>query len=105
MTPLKPSAFPVLHRAFAAYLHEDFLEEYATPAAALRAFLQDAAPPERARFVKESKRFVARTAAFDFNEVLALLAHLGCRWAPPSREALVALFADVTDPLPDVHRT
>lgn len=105
MTSLKPSAFPELHRAFAAYLHEDLLKEHGTPAAALRAFLEDATPAERTRFVKESKQFLARTAALDFSEVLALLARLGCRWTPPSREALAALLADVTDPrLPSAER-
>ena len=37
--------------------------------------------------------------------VLAVLAQLACRWTPRSREALVALLADVTDLRSEVRRT
>jgi hypothetical protein len=104
VTTLKPSDFPELQRVFAAYLHEDFGDQHGTPAAALRAFLQDANRTERERFRREAKQFLARTAALDFSEVLSLVARLGSRWTPPTREALLALFADVTDPPSDVHR-
>jgi hypothetical protein len=87
-----------LQRVFAAYLHEDFGGQHGTPAAALRAFLEDADRAERERFRREAKRFLARTAALDFSEVLSLVARLGSRWTPPTREALVALLAHVTDP-------
>ena len=98
MTTLKPSDFPELQRVFAAYLHEDFGDQHGTPAAALRAFLQDADRAERERFRREAKQFLARTAALDFSEVLSLVARLGSRWTPPTRDALVALFAAI-----DVH--
>lgn len=90
--------FPELERAFAGYLHEDFLEEYGTPAAALRAFQEDAGDAERERFIDDARRFIDRTASLDFKDVRALLAHLGCRWTPPSRKALVALLVDVANP-------
>jgi hypothetical protein len=81
----KASDFPERGRAFTGYLHEDFLEEHDTPAAALRAFQDDAGQPEKQRFRSEARRFLDRTAGLDFNEVCTLIARLGCRWTPPSR--------------------
>ena len=105
MKALKPSDFPELQRVFAGYLHEDFLEEYGTPIAALRAFQEDADHSERQRFLTETRRFLERTARLDFNEVRALIARLGCRWTPPSRKAMVALLAEATNAPPDGRET
>jgi hypothetical protein len=92
------SDFPELRRVFNGYLHEDFPEEHGTPSAALRAFSEDANPAERQRFSKEAERFLARTATLEFNEVCDLVARLGCRWTPPSREALAALLGAADSP-------
>jgi hypothetical protein len=94
--PLKAPDFPALRHVFSGYLHEDFLDEYGTPVAALRAFLQDADDSERLRFLAEARRFLERTASLDFKEVRALIARLGCRWMPASRKALAALLAETT---------
>ena len=91
------SDFPELQRVFTGYLHEDFPEEHGTPAAALRAFHEDADRAERQRFAKEVERFLARTATLEFSEVCDLVARLGCRWTPPSREALAALLRAAAD--------
>lgn len=101
----RPTAadFPELGSVFAGYLHEDFQELHGTPSAALRAFREDANPAERRRFLMESKQFLSRTATLDFREVRDLVARLGCRWTPPSRQALVALLAEAMDPAPDPH--
>jgi hypothetical protein len=95
---LTASDFPELQRAFSGYLHEDFLEEYETPAAALRAFQDDADEAEGERFRVEARRFLDRTSDLDFKQVRALIADLGCRWTPASRKALVAMFADAIIP-------
>jgi hypothetical protein len=94
--PLKAPDFPALRHVFSGYLHEDFLDEYGTPTAALRAFLRDADTSERLRFVAEARRFRERTASLDFKEVRALIARLGCRWMPASRRALATLLAETT---------
>jgi hypothetical protein len=104
MKKLKPSDFPELQRVFAGYLHEDLLEEYGTPLAALRAFLEDANASERQRFLRETRRFLADTATLDFSNVRALVAGLGGRWTPRSRKALVALLTEAANPRPDNHR-
>ena len=90
--------FPELQRVFAGYLHEDFPEQHGTPAAALRAFHEDAGRAERQRFASEVKRFMARTAALDFSDVRELLAQLGCRWAPTSRAAITELLTTFAAP-------
>ena len=98
MTRIKPAAFPELRRVFAGYLHEDSLVEAGTPEAALRAFREDAAPAELRRFRREAKRLLAQAATLDLNELRALVEHLGGRWVPPSREALIALLRDAAEP-------
>ena len=93
---MKASEFPELERVFSGYLHEDFLEEYGTPEAALRAFLEDADSAERRRFQTEARRFLVQVHALTADEASALFARLGCRWTPPSRKALITLLQDVT---------
>jgi hypothetical protein len=99
-----PSAFPELRRVFSGYLHEDVLEEHGIPEAALRAFRADASPAELRRFRKEAARFLAQTATLDLDDLRHVLRQLGCRWIPPSREALLTLLtsatADNDPPLP-----
>ena len=99
MKPLDASDFPELQRVFSGYLHEDFLAEYGTPAAALRAYQDDANNVETQRFRTEAQLFLDLTARRDFKEVRVTLARLGCRWTPPSRKALIAFF-DAAHPNP-----
>jgi hypothetical protein len=96
MKALKASEFPELQRAFSGYLHEDFVEEHGTPAAALQAFQEDASPVENLRFRAEARRFLERIEKAELSDVRTLMARLGCRWSPRSRKALIALFADAT---------
>ena len=91
---LTAASFPELRRVLTGYLHEDLVAEHGTPEKALQAFRADANPAERRRFKKEATRFLDRTRALDFDQVRDLLNQLGCRWMPPSREALVALLSD-----------
>jgi hypothetical protein len=90
MKRLRASDFPELRRVFSGYLHEDFLQEHATAAAAVNAFHEEADEGERKRFHAEVTRFLAATAPLDFEEVRALLTRLGARWTPPTRDALTA---------------
>lgn len=95
MKKLKASEFPELQRVFSGYLHQDFLEEHGTPAAALRAFLDDANATENRRFRTEARRFLERIDGVDLSEVRAFLLALGSCWTPPSRKALTRLMSDV----------
>src|SRR3954469_6210033 len=90
--------FPELQRVFSGYLHEDFTDVHATPDAALHAFLDDANPSERRRFIREVKRFIDRTGGLDDEALWALVARLGSRWAPSSRQALIDVLVNATKP-------
>jgi hypothetical protein len=92
-----PAAFPALRRAFAGYLHEDFLVEAGSPESALRAFLADATPAERRQFRREAARFLVQAAALDLAELHEVLQQLGSRWIPTSRDAFMALLASVAE--------
>lgn len=98
MTRVTPSAFPELRRVFGGYLHEDVMAESGTPDAALRAFRADAAPADLRRFRREATRFLAQTASLDLEELRRLVHQLGCRWIPPSRDALITLLTDASAP-------
>jgi hypothetical protein len=94
LTRITAAAFPELRRVFGGYLHEDYLVESGTPEAALRAFREDAAPAELRRFRREAKKLLAHAERLDFDEVRDLIEHLGGRWIPQSREALIALLRE-----------
>jgi hypothetical protein len=98
---VEASRFPTLKQVFSGYFHEDFHAVHAAPDAALRAFLDDASEHERARFWKESARFLADTSTLEFSDVRALLERLGCRWVPASRDALTALLTRPERPTPE----
>ncbi|MEO6237053.1 MAG: contact-dependent growth inhibition system immunity protein [Vicinamibacterales bacterium] len=98
MKPPDVTDFPELQRVFSGYLHQDFSQVHATPDAAVRAFLDDANPSERRRFVREVKRFLDRTSGLDDEALWALVARLGSRWAPPSRQALIAVLVNASRP-------
>ena len=97
MTRVTASAFPELRRVFGGYLHEDVLAEHGSAEAALDAFRADASPAELRRFGKDITRFLAQTATLDLDELRRVLSQLGCRWVPPSREALITLLTDAAN--------
>jgi hypothetical protein len=88
MTHVDPSRFPELQRVFEGYLHEDFVQEYGSAAAAIDAFRNDASAAEARAFGKEARRFLKDTRALDFVEVQRLVTRVGSRWIPGSREEL-----------------
>ena len=90
MKQVQASDFPELRKVFTAYLHEDFLEEHASAAAALRAFVEDANENERQRFRADAARFIDATADLELADVRTLLSTLGARWVPASRKALLS---------------
>ena len=94
MKRVKASEFPQLKQVLSGYLHEDFLQDYDSPAAALRAFLEDANPSERKRLAREARRFLDATRDLELEDLLTLLHRLGARWTPESREALAAVLAE-----------
>lgn len=88
MTHLDVSRFPELRRVFEGYLHEDVVAEYGSAAAAIDAFRADASAAEARAFRDEARHFLVVTSALDFTEVQHLVARVGSRWIPGSREEL-----------------
>ena len=88
MTHVDLSRFPELRRVFEGYLHEDFLVEHGSAAAAVKAFDADASAVERRMFRDEARRFLAATSALEFSQVQRIVTRLGSRWIPDSRADL-----------------
>lgn len=91
MTHVDPSHFPELRKVFEGYLHEDFVAEHGSAAAAIEAFRADASVAEAHVFREEARRFLTATRALDFADVQRLLTRIGSRWIPGSREQLEAV--------------
>ena len=89
MTRGPRAAFSELKRVFAGYLHEDFVIEHGSARGALHAFLADAAPAEVRRLRREARRLLDKAATLDDRALHDLVAQLGGRWTPPSRQALI----------------
>lgn len=88
MTRLDPSRFPELRRVFEGYLHEDFVAEYGSAAAAIDAFRADANAAEAQAFRDEARRFLVLTSTLDFAQVQRFVTRAGSRWIPGSRDEL-----------------
>ena len=98
MTHLDPSQFPELRRVFEGYLHEDFIAEYGSAAAAIDAFRADASAAEARAFHDEARRFLGATSGLDFATVQHLVTRVGSRWIPSSREELEGILTMVRTP-------
>ena len=89
--------FPALSEFLAGYLHEDFLQEHGSPAAAARAFAADANAPDRQALVVEMRRFLGLTEGWPLNDLRQALTTLGAAWRPASRAEVEALVTERLD--------
>lgn len=86
--------FSALEGFLAAYLHEDFQEEHATPNDALDEFLEDATPEDVQRLRRDWQAFRDRIAPLpDGARVRVLVDTLGSAWEPRTFNDVDALFA------------
>lgn len=91
--------FPTLAGLCRGYLHEDFLEEHGSPAAALRCFRADASREERERAAAEWKRFWSRARNLPLERLRKVLAKaFGSAWRPRSRAELAGVFDVLREP-------
>ena len=78
----KAQQFAALRAFVRAYLNQDYEDEHGTPAAAARAFCEDANAEERKRVVEEWGAFVASVNGLRVDEVNArLTGELGSGWS------------------------
>jgi hypothetical protein len=94
---VRSGEFSALEGFLAAYLHEDFRDEHATPEDALAEFLEDATPDEVARLAQDWHAFRSRVAPLAEDARLHILSHtLGSAWIPRHFADVEALFAKLT---------
>src|SRR3982751_3289663 len=91
---VRAGEFSALEGFLAAYLHEDFREEHATPDDALAEFLEDATSDDVSRLAHDWRGFQARGAPLGEHTRLHILTHtLGSAWSPRHFADVEALFA------------
>jgi hypothetical protein len=91
---VRAGEFSALEGFLAAYLHEDFREEHATPDDALAEFLEDATSEDVSRLAHDWRQFHARVAPLVEGVRLHILTHtLGSAWSPRHFADVEALFA------------
>ena len=83
-----PGDFPALLEFLPAYLHEDFGDEYGSPAKAIAALVSDATA-DQIRNVKEEWRALRQAlAGRPLHDVQRALGELGAAWQPQSEHEL-----------------
>jgi len=92
---MESATYPALSSFFSAYLHEDFVLEHRTPSLAMAAFCLKASDGQRRALREDCERFLRATKDWQWKDVKAAMRDLGGSWAPRSRSALEAVFADV----------
>jgi CdiI immunity protein len=97
-TPESPQisalGFPALREFLRGYLHEDWQEEYDSPAKAAQQFCTDASPQERQDVAREWSDFRSRTKNLSLPVVSGLLNDkLGASWTAKSTDDLEAISA------------
>ncbi len=88
---IAPEDFPALHDFFAAYLHQDFRDEYGSATKAAKQFVKDASPDQVQGLRDDWQRFRQKLAGQTFSTVQAAIRKLGAAWLPDSEAAVAQL--------------
>lgn len=87
--PLDPNDFPVLADFLVGYLHQDFLDDFESPEAAVADFLSSADEGERRALVQDWRSFRSTVQGWPFEAVVeALTEDLGSGWQPLNQAEL-----------------
>jgi hypothetical protein len=93
---ISPDKFPALRQFLRGYLHQDWQDEYETPAEAAEQFCDDAEGEERQRVALEWIAFREQTKNLSLPATASLLSsQLGSSWhlqSPEELEAISAVF-------------
>jgi CdiI immunity protein len=90
-TPFDPADFPALREMLPAYLHQDFVDEYGTPAAALKEFLGEASGDEILQVKEDWTNFRKAFSGRPIKEVQMAIGRLGSAWTPATEVELKGL--------------
>jgi hypothetical protein len=77
-----PTDYPALREMLPAYLHQDFLDEYGSAAAAVKEFLGEAGGDEISQVREDWQRFRKALAGRPIKECQTAIARLGSAWLP-----------------------
>jgi len=81
--------YPLVHKFFRGYLHQDFPEVYGSVPGALRTFKDDIGPAEFAKFAEEWDSFVDEIRDWPVGEIARIVSEdLGGAWNVTSRQEL-----------------
>lgn len=95
---ISAEAFPHFSTLCRGYLHEDFMQEHASVAAALEAFVGDLPPAERAAVAAEGARLVTALSELPIARLRAVLsATFRAAWHPPTPRDVIALLERMRD--------
>jgi hypothetical protein len=90
---IAPEDFPALHEFFAAYLHQDFRNEYGSATRAAKHYVKDAAPDQVQSLRSDWQRFRQKLDGESLVTVQSAIRKLGAAWLPDSETALAQLDA------------
>ncbi|SRR6266700_1897829 len=89
---ISAATFPALRQFLRGYLHQDWKEEYDSPAEAVQQFCEDADPQERQHVAHEWLAFCQQTKNLSLPAISGLLSSkLGAAWSPRSTEDIEAI--------------
>lgn len=82
---ISASISPAIHQFLRGYLHQDWQDEYDSPAEAAQQFCDDASPEERQDLAREWETFRRQTKNLSLPAVSKVLnSKLGADWSPKS---------------------
>jgi hypothetical protein len=88
---IAPEDFPTLQEFFAAYLHQDFRNEYGSATKAAKQYMKDAAPDQVQSLRQDWQRFRQKLSGQRLPTIQSAIRKLGAAWLPDSEAALVQL--------------
>jgi hypothetical protein len=101
-TPARARTKPALVDFARGYLHEDYLEEYGSLAAAANAYVSEATPRDVARLRRDLELLIEASREWPIARLREFVAtELGSAWRPVTRKDLTLLLQAV--PVPDDH--
>jgi len=89
--PFDPGDYSALREMLPAYLHQDFVDEYGSAAAAIKGFIEEASGDEILQVKEDWLRFRKALAGRPLREVQTAIGRLGSAWTPQNEADLKRL--------------
>ena len=89
--PFDPGDYPALREMLPAYLHQDFVDEYGSAAAAIKGFLEEASGDEILQVIEDWLRLRKALTGRPLKEMQTAVGRLGSAWTPQNEGDLKRL--------------